>query len=339
MLGGTSRKKAQLSGMQKAAALLLFMGKDTATKLADSFSPDEIEGFVKTAASIKSLEAEAVDELVEEFRANFIKMGMLAEADKASDFFKELVKKEDEGDGEEDGDGENGAAGPDLGDTPDREEIANFLNTESDYMCIFLLSTLGDELLATIFSELEPERRKALFKLYLDREPSDPKIEIMMRDELFESMKVVEEDDGSQQRIEAVASVMNYLPEDTGEELMDFIRSGDPNAAAILKQSLFRFTEIVDLPIEARRLIFDGVEPDSIVQALQNVEDPLKESVLDVLSQRNRRMIESELSRGGVPEETSMAAQRQIASLVLRLAKDGAIVLEAPADAAEDDAA
>ena len=109
---------------------------------------------------------------------------------------------------------------------------------------------------------------------------------------------------------------------------------GDPRAAEILKKSMFRFSEILGLTKETRSVIFDGVEPDVIVPALQGSDDKMKEVVLDVLSQRNRRMIEAELARASAAEDAIQAAQRQIASIALGLAKEGKISLEAAGDGA-----
>ena len=317
-------KQVQLSGAEKAAALLFFMGKDTASKLADFFTQEEIEKFVSTASALKSLESETIVDLVTEFRQNYVNMGVFAEAENFSEFFKDLVV-EDNGEA-----GEEATEEPSIStssDVPDIEDIVSFLGSEPDYLCVFLLASLDEELLANVFSELDAERRKALFKLYMDREPSDPKIEALMRQELFSSIMDKGEDDGSAKRIEAAAGVMNFLAEETGEELMNYIRSENPEAAEILKKSLFRFSEIVDLSKEVRSIVFDGVEPDAMVQALQGADDAMKECVLEVVSQRNRRMIEAELSRGGVAEEVTLAAQRQISGVVLALAKEGKISL------------
>ena len=78
---------------------------------------------------------------------------------------------------------------------------------------------------------------------------------------------------------------------------------------------------------EARSILFDGVESDDIVHALGDASDDMKESILDVLSQRNRRMVESELARGPASQEKIDEAQRKIAGLTLTLAKDGKLSL------------
>ena len=64
------------------------------------------------------------------------------------------------------------------------------------------------------------------------------------------------------------------------------------------------------------------------------MEKDFAETVLEVLSQRNRRMVEAELARANVTEEDIQVAQRQISAIVLKLAKEGTISLPSSDEAA-----
>ena len=177
------------------------------------------------------------------------------------------------------------------------------------------------------FLALEGTKRKELFKQYLDRVPVDPNLSRVLRSELISLINEKNQDDGSQGRIESAANLINFFPEDDGEDLMNFISDESPETASILKKSLFKFSSISELPKETRAIVFDGVESDDIVKSLTGVEKDFAETVLEVLSQRNRRMVESELARGGVSEEDTQVAQRKISAIVLKLSKEGKIAL------------
>ena len=129
------------------------------------------------------------------------------------------------------------------------------------------------------------------------------------------------------EQIEKAAGILNYFPEETGDELINFIENDSPETAATIKKSLFKFSSLVLLDKPTIAIIFDSVDTDDIVKCLGNVEEALKEAVLDVLSQRNRRMVESELARGPAPDEEIEIVQRKISSIVLNLVREGKIFL------------
>ena len=68
--------------------------------------------------------------------------------------------------------------------------------------------------------------------------------------------------------------------------------------------------------------------------ALRGAEDELKESVLSSISQRTRRMIESELSAGKAKPAEIEQARKSIAALALRMAEEGKIELQKSEEAA-----
>ena len=212
-------------------------------------------------------------------------------------------------------------------DLPEIEELAAFMKDAPVHIIAFLLGALEDELAAKILSDLEGDQRNCIFKAYLDRNQPEPKVQNLFKNALVELIKEQNESDGSDEKIENAAGIINFFSGDTGDQIVNYIESNDPHAAAIIKKSLFKFEAVVELDKDARSLLFDGVESDDIVKALGTAGDALKESVLEVLSQRNRRMVEAELARGPASQEEIEDRQRKIAGLALKLSKEGVISL------------
>ena len=191
----------------------------------------------------------------------------------------------------------------------------------------FFLSTLSDDFTASVLAETEPEMRNTIFKAYLKLRPMDPELATILRQDLTNIINQTTEDDGNIEQIEKAAGVLNYFSEEAGDELIGSIESDSPETAATIRKSLFKFSSITTLDKGTIAIIFDGVESEDIVKVLGNADDALKEAVLNVLSQRNRRMVESEMARGPTPPEEIEAAQRKVSSLVLSLIKEGKITL------------
>ena len=327
-----SLKHSQLKllGAEKAATLLMAMGKDSALKLADFFSKKEIKLISEAASRLETINVKTVETLVQEFGKEYVGRGMFSDPENLSAFFESLTTEQSQSDDEK--------APPQVADVssdddfPDLEHIKQFVENEPVLLGAFFLGTLDDELAANIFKELDPDFRKKLFKAYLDRKSFPDDLRSQFQIQLINLIFEQNTDEGTSENIEGAARIINFFSENDGDDLIGFIADESPEVAAIIKKSLFKFSAIVDLPKSARSVLFDQVETEDLVKALVSANDALKECVLETLSQRNRRMVESELARAQTAQEDIDASQRKIASIVLSLAKEGKISLPGSED-------
>jgi flagellar motor switch protein FliG len=98
-----------------------------------------------------------------------------------------------------------------------------------------------------------------------------------------------------------------------------------------VKSRLFRFEDLPNISKEARTLLCDGLSTEVLTLALREAGEDLKETVLSSISQRTRRMIESELSAGKARQTDIEQARKSIAALALRMAAEGRIELQTAA--------
>ena len=314
-----------LNGAEKAAALLFAMGKDAAVKLADFFSREELNRLNEAANNLRKLDYETIDTVVREFRENYITQGAFADADSLDEILEDITSNSDAE--EENAKAAAASAALAVGDIPPLEHLQAFVESEPPLIAVFLLGTLDNELAAQVLSGLEPELRNSIFKAYLERKTFDPEIEAQIKSNLFVLIKEMNRGDGSEEKIEAAAGIINFFPEEAGDEVVGFIENNDPAIAAIIKKSIFKFSSIDQLTKPARSLLMDGIEAEDIVKALTESKPELQESILEVLSQRNRRMVEAELARSTTAPEEIQAVQRKIAGRALALSKEGKIEL------------
>ena len=314
-----------LHGPEKAATILMAMGKDSALKLADFFSKKEIKLITEAAGRLETLDVSTVEQLVQEFGKEYVGRGMFSDPDNLSAFFESLSSEHVENQ-------EEGAATPAIESAkdeefPDLDQIKEFVENEPVLLGAFFLGTLDDEMAANVFKLLEPDFRKKLFKAYLDRKSFPENLQSQFQLQMVNLILEQNASEGTSENIEAAARIINFFSEDDGDDLIGFIAGETPDIAATIKKSLFKFSAIVELSKPARSILFDQVETDDMVKALVSANDALKESVLETLSQRNRRLVESELARAQPSQEDIDACQRKIAGLALALSKDGKISL------------
>jgi flagellar motor switch protein FliG len=126
------------------------------------------------------------------------------------------------------------------------------------------------------------------------------------------------------------AGIVGQLERDQMDEILRGISAAEPRLAEQLKSLIFCFDDIVTLSQRARLILFDQAPTESVILALHGASAEIREAVLPCLSTRTRRMVEAELASASAPlRRDTLAAQREISSLVLRLSEQGLIDLAA----------
>lgn len=324
MLSANASLVPNLSGAEKAASLFLIMGKDVAVKLAEQLSREELKRLVDAAGSLPELSAEMLDQLVQEFGANYMNRGAVmspAELSSVVGMEKASVEKP--------------AKTPSARPAPasdanvefDAERIVAFFENEQPAISAILLDTIGEKLAADTLAGVDPALRNQIFEAYVNRKALDPAVEGMFQEELLATIQKRDSDGEGSAKAEKAAGFLNFFPDEMVDGLMAHFEAQNPELAATMKASLFKFASVPSLSKEARSLVFDGVQSEEMVRALIGADDKMKESVLEVISQRNRRLVESELAQANAEQEEIDATRRQIAAIVVRLAKEGRIAL------------
>lgn len=326
--------------VQKAAAILVAMGRERASRLLKYFKGSELKRLVDAAHSLETIPQTYLDELVEEFENEFAQGGGLLDSAETIDSiiseaftpeeFRQLLNPTLEV--------EDVPDGPPIWELMEEvgaEDISEFIEEEHALTCALILSKLSARKSADIVASFERDRRKQVLKYMMSLGTPSPSachvIETVLREQFADTGGDATASEG---RIR-VANVLNELDKPNMEELFDDLANDtDPDNIAAVKSLLFRFEDIVLLDKAARSVIFDTIEADAITAALRGADSELAEAVLGSLGQRTRRMIESELaSDAPTDEEATAQARRNIASTAISLASEKRIAM--PSDQKE----
>lgn len=320
-----------LSGAEKAAAFLLLAGKDVAIRLADHFSEDELRAIFAAAGKVKSLSVDQVEMLVDEFRNRFAHSGLIKSPGSVELLFEgirpgmnlaEFVT------------GEKQEIPVEVGPSAWQhiaqggvEPILEFCNEEHPQASAFLLAQLDQSLVAQVLEELPGELRNAIVLRLADLNRRPGQLSDDIERLIVERFTGKRSDGADAAAAEKIANIINELGKEQAEELVAYLEQSDGEKAAQIKKWLFRFELVEGLAQQDRAILFDGIAAEELATALYGAPDGLKESVLSVLSQRNRRSVELEIADGAFTEEMVIAAQRKIARLAVSLSREGRIKL------------
>lgn len=320
---------ASLSGVQKAATLLLAMGKENAGKLSGYFSKEELQAMVDVAGTLPGLDAGQITNLIGEFGQNYQNHAVHAQRGELTRMLESLSGNNSEDDVEEaETTGANSFTQErPASEDPDADAIVAFFEREPPVYSAILINSLSDAVSAKALGMIEADQRKAIIDAYLNRKQLDPETEAEIAADLLDLVRASDNSDDDAPQVEKAAHLMNFFGEDIAEDLLGFISGQNPELANQIRKQIFRFPMIKDLEKQHRARLFDTVESDEVVAALSGADDAMKECVLETLSQRTRRMVEAELARGGVSQDASDDARRNISGQAVSLAREGKIVL------------
>jgi flagellar motor switch protein FliG len=323
-----------LTRAQKAAAILVALGKPAAGRLLKFFKQEELRALMDGARQLRTIPQAELERIVAEFEGEFAEgAGLLDSADTMDTILTETLTAEEMtalmSDGPVDEHVEEAKpVWPQLEEI-EPERVGAFLMNEHPQAAAFALSNLAPSFAAQVMLTLAKAARGEIVKRMLAlNAPSEAAIKLLenqLRAGLIEDNSGKSSAGGSIR----VASVLNELDKSQLDEVMDDLASAGATNLEAIRAQLFSFEDVILLDQKARVTLFDGIASDIVTTALRGASAELTESVLSAQGARARRMIEAELKSdpGNISANDIAKARRQIASTAVKLSGEGALQL------------
>ncbi len=324
--------KIVLTQAQKAAAVLVAMGKPAAGRLLKFFKQDELKALIDAARTLRTIPQSELERIVAEFEAEFTEgAGLLDSGDQMDTLLSESLTAEEMQSllhGEQPvGEVEAPSVWPSL-EKLEPSRLAALVAEEHPQTVAYVLSRLQTSSAARALVLLDRQMRGEVVKRMLALGPVKGPAGLMLENHL--RVRLIAESsakDTSQGQLR-VAGVLNELGKGELEDIMGDMEAAGTADIAAIRARLFAFEDIAALAPRSRVSLFDGLGSDLVTLALRGAGPELREAVLSALGQRSRRMIESELANAvEVAADDIERARRQIASTALRLSAEGALDL------------
>jgi flagellar motor switch protein FliG len=320
-----------LSGVQKAAVLLVALGSDRAGEIFKHLKEAEIETLslemAKTRRIEPSVSSAVVQELVETVAAeDYVSQGGV-------EYAREVLEH---------------ALGPDraaelisrLAATIERrpfeflrrtppEQIHMFLKAETPQTVAVVIANLHTTLAAQVLSEMEPEQQADVAMRIATLGETRPEVierlESMMREKLS---SLVSQDYAVSGGVKPLADILNHADRTTERNVLDRLTEQDSELAEEIRRLLFTFEDIVKLDDRSIQLVLRDVDSKELAVALRGVSDEVRERIFANMSERGADMLREEMEfqppqRRRAVEE----AQSGVVAVVRKLEESGAIIL------------
>lgn len=321
-----------LSQADKAAAVLLAMGKGVAGKLLKYFTQAELQTIIASAQTLRTIPPDELTELVNEFEDLFTEGAGLMDNARAIESILE------EGLTPEEVDGLLGrrtafqayeASIWDRLQDADPDFIARFLMREHPQTVAYILSMLPSSFGAKVLLKLPGSRRADIMNRTVNLKNVSPKAAQIIENRVHDLIAEIEAEKNSTGSAK-VAELMNELEKPEVDTLLQSLESISKESVNKVRPKIFLFEDLLAMPQRSRVLLLNDISGDILTMALRGASAEIKECVLASISPRSRRMIESDLQAGtaGINPREIAIARRAVAQEAIRLANAGQIQLK-----------
>ncbi|WP_139976427.1 MULTISPECIES: flagellar motor switch protein FliG [Brucella/Ochrobactrum group] len=323
-----------LTGPQKAAAILVAIGRPAAARLLKHFNAEDLRKLAGHARTLEPISPLDFEQLVKQFEDSFAEGAPVSEAAQRFEGLLREALPQDEVDAVLEDRVQpqlvQESVWVQLGRLP-VESLQAYLADQHPQIIAYIVSKLPSDLAARLFVILPPQLRNAVVQRSLHIGNVAPAAVELLEDVLRRDLLGRSDSGPVKAHHGQIANIFNQLDRSEMEELMASLEDLNRDDLNRIKAKLFTFEDIERLSQRARLLLFDEVQTEQIAIALRGADAKLQELVLSSLSTRGRRMVETELGaeQGNVTAQNIADARRAIARIAIDLSERGIITLDA----------
>ncbi len=323
-----------MKGPDKAAALLLCMGKPLASRLLMQFDTGELKQITRSMAQLGTVPVTALEVLVEEFAGQFTNgVDLLGSPDEVQQMLDGVLPPEQLADVMSDVTGNSNHAMWDRLSNVPESVFAGFLIKEHPQTAAFIMSKISPACAAKVVGQLPRELRNEIMRRMLSiGHVTEAAVRIIQGQLQEDLLSNVSRQIGGDQNAR-MADIINKMDRDHMEDVMQSLAAVRPKAAEVLRKLMFTFDDIIKLQPKARSVLFDKIPTELVVLALKGTDTQFRDAILSSLAARARRIVDNELASGGPAlQRDVLKARRTIADTALELASTGEIELNSSED-------
>ncbi len=319
----------ELSGVQKAAILVMYLERDAGRAVLRHLSDEEIKKVGMAIASLRDVPEEVVEGVIRDFIESLRHVSVLPTT--GVDFARNIL--------------------PDLVDDERRERLATVVRRQADdfeqfirvrpaHAIAAILAEEHPQVRAVALLRMGPENAARVLGCYPEQEQSDLTIRMTRAErvaaELAEDVETALrraladiEDPLPLGGVESTARILGRMPRERNSVLLDTVRERAEALADDLARLMVSFEDLERLDKRAIQALLRVVERPDLVLALKGANQGLREAFLTNLSQRAAADLREEIEMGGPARRSQVKeAQERIVAAARKLAEEGVIFLD-----------
>ncbi len=325
------RNDDRITGIQKAAILLISLGPEKSASIFKHLKEDEIEELTLEIAKTRSVTPQVKDSIINEFYEVCLAQQYIAEG--GINYARELLEK---------------ALGPEKAidvigrltasiqvkpfefmRKTDASQLLSFIQDEHPQTIALILSYLGPSQSSMILSALAPDRQADVARRIATMDRTSPDV-VKEVEKILESKlaNLVNQDYTIIGGVDHVVEILNSVDRGTEKHIMETLEIEDPELAEEIRKKMFVFEDILLLDDRAIQRVLRDVDNNDLAVAMKGSNEEVQNAIFNNMSKRLAVMIKEDMEfMGPVRMKDVEEAQQKIVNIIRKLEDSGEIVI------------
>ena len=332
-----STKESSFNGVQKAAILLMQVGKERAAVILRALRESEVAEIMAEVARINHLEPGEIEEVLAEFRDTYVARSHIAqggyqtarellEASLGNEKAEEILENL----------GVTLMAAPfEFLRRADSRQVLSYLQDEHPQTIALVLAHMNSASAALVMSALTEELQRDVAERIAKMDRTSPEViehvEAILERKL--STVIQQSDFSTAGGLQSLVDILNNADRGTERLILEGLDQSDPQLADDVRSRMFVFEDIITLDDRSVQLVLRSVDAKELSVALKGVEQDVRDKILKNMSERAAANLADEIKLlGPVKLKTVEEAQAAVVRVIRTLEESGQIIMSRGSD-------
>ena len=325
-------KAEGLTGLRKAAILMISLDAEASAKVMSNLSTEEIETLSMEIAKLdQEIKSDVRDAVVKEYFQTYMASKYIEQG--GMEYARMLLEKSLSPD----------AAARILADleqsikqTPfhflkqaDTESLLTFIQDEHPQTISLIMAHLGPKQAAEILAGLTAKKQLEVVKRIANMDQTTPEAIREVEKGLEARLSsIVNQDLEKAGGIQSIAEVLNLVDRQTEKGILENLEEEQPDLVEQIRRLMFVFEDIISVNDKGIQAVLKEVENDELALALKTASEELQSKIFKNMSERAAAMIKENMEFMGPTRLSDVeAAQQRIVDIVRRLEETGEVII------------
>ena len=320
-----------LTGVRKAAVLLLTLSQEEAAAILKRLPPESVEEVSREIASLGDISLNTRHDVFGEFYNQALANAYLTEG--GLEYARQLLQKTLP---EREAERVIKQVTQQVQTTPfsflqkaESENLLTFIQDEHPQTIALILAHLPSQKASEILVGLPSQKQIEVVKRVANMEQTNPEVikevERGLEHRLSDIVSQTFEKAGG---VDTVAEILNLADRSTEKGIMEGLEAEDPDLVEQIRRLMFVFEDILLVNDKGIQAVLKEVDNEELALALKTASEELKQKIFKNMSERASQLIQEDMQyMGPVRVSDVEAAQQKIVDIVRRLEDAGEIII------------
>lgn len=329
-----------LSGLEKAAILLILLGEEATTTIYKNLPPGELQLLTQQISALQNVPPDVADRVLREYHRLSMTQEFIAEG--GTDVAEKMLSRAF---------GEQSArmlldqvllareAATRSFDTlqkADPQQLVKFVQGEHPQTIAMILAHLGGKAASSLLVLLPDKVRGQAIRRLAEMQEFSP--EMVQKISLVLNRKVLslgEQSRRSYGGVKTAAELLNRIDPTISKSILESLESDDARLALNIRNNMFTFEDLLGVPEAGIRDLLSTVDKKTLSIALKGAPEDLKNHLFKSMSTRAVEMMREDMEAlGPMRAQMVIKAQQEVVQAARTLEAQGKLVLNNEAEEA-----